>query len=262
MPPERSADSPLEKLQALLPRDLRELVAFVPTRGWDAIEWRPLLDQLRRISWQLASRKGVNKLAASVSGLTDAMIIDGRSGPGLESLDATERKAAGDRILRFYFAQFSNPRGQFLDFRDSRFVATDGAIAFRPSGLYATLADDFRVGMLDLYRGFYAPDEELLDDALYRMGFLNDELSDGEADELRGLLQRHFGADQRAQAFSIEVFRESFNALFDFFIDKGYSLRSDFVLVGFYLITLYLVLEFLGQEHDVKALWEQEMADR
>ncbi|CAN0605043.1 unnamed protein product, partial [Ectocarpus sp. 12 AP-2014] len=44
-------------------------------------------------------------------------------------------------------------------------------------------------------------------------------------------------------------------------VDKGYSLRSDFVLVGFYLITLYLVLEALGQQHDVKTLWAKEMLE-
>lgn len=243
----------------LLPKDLLELLAFVPTRGWDAIEWRPLLEQLRRVSWQLASRRGVNQLAVSANALTDALVVQASPGVGLEALGKRQKKSAGDAILRFYFAQFKNPDGLFLDLREPRFISDNGVLHFRPSGLYVTLDDDFRLGMIDLYRGFYAPDPVLLDEALHRMGFLHDALTSAKERELKGLLEKHFGAQQRSQSFSISAFRESFNALFDFFINNGYSLRSDFVLVGFYLITLYLVLESLGQQHDVKALWEQEM---
>jgi len=251
----------LDKLPGFVPQDLRQLLAFVPTRGWDAIEWRPLLAQLRRISWQLASQKGVAKLAQSAGTLTDALSVAAVDGEALESLGARRRKAAGDAILRFYFAQWRNPAGLFLDLRVSRFAVDDAGLNFIPSGLWVTLDDEFRLGMLDLYRGFYTPDAALLDDALYRMGFLHDGLNASEADELRGLLQAHFGTQQRSQAFSIDDFRQSFDALFDFFIDHNYRLRSDFVMVGFYLITLYLTLEALGQRHDVKSLFQRELQD-
>jgi len=91
------------------------------------------------------------------------------------------------------------------------------------------------------------------------MGLLKPALPKAAADELRGLLRSHFGTTQVAQRFAIEDFRASFNALFDFFIDHDYRLRSDFVLVGFYLITLYLVLEDLGQRHDVRSLCRREL---
>jgi hypothetical protein len=244
----------------LLPKDLLELLAFVPTRGWDAIEWAPLLGQLRRVSWQLASRRGINQLAASANALTDALLVQATSGVGLEKLGKRQKKSAGDAILRFYFAQFKNTNGLFLDLREPRFASDNGVLHFRPSGLYVMLDDDFRLGMIDLYRGFYAPDPVLLDEALHRMGFLHDALTSAKERELKGLLENNFGAQQRSQSFSISAFRESFNALFDLFIDNGCRLRSDFVLVGFYLITLYLVLESLAGQHDVKALWEREMA--
>jgi predicted unusual protein kinase regulating ubiquinone biosynthesis (AarF/ABC1/UbiB family) len=249
----------LDKLPGFVPKDLKQLLAFVPTRGWDAIEWRPLLSQLRRISWQLASQKGVAKLARSAAAQTDALRVGDDDGRDLASLGARQRKAAGDAILRFYFAQWRNPEGLFLDLRGARFAMGDDGLCFHPSGLWVRLEDEFRLGMIDLYRGFYLPDPELLDDALYRMGFLRDDLTAQEADELRALLQAHFGSQQRSQAFAIDTFKASFDALFDFFIDHDYRLRSDFVMVGFYLITLYLVLEELGQHHDVKALCEAEL---
>jgi hypothetical protein len=42
--------------------------------------------------------------------------------------------------------------------------------------------------------------------------------------------------------------------LFAFFIEQDYNLHSDFVFVGFYLITLYLTLEQLGQSHNVRKI--------
>lgn len=250
----------LERLPGFVPDDLRQLLSFVPTRGWDAIAWRPLLKQLQRITWQLASQRGVRALAARSAALTDAVAfgdVDG-SQP-LDALSPARRRAAGDAILRFYFAQWRNPEGLFLDLRPARFAGSEGDVHFLPSGLWVTLNDDFRRGMIDLYRGFYTDDGALLDDALWRMGFLREDLSDADADKLRGLLQAHFGAEQSAQRFSIDAFRASFDALFDFFIEHDYQLRSDFVLVGFYLITLYLVLEHLGQRHDVRTLCQREL---
>lgn len=245
-----------------LPNDLKQLLSFVPTRGWDAIEWRPLLRELRRISWQLASQRGVDRLARSLGETSDAVRL-GRadSSLDLQSLPARRRKAAGDAILRLYFAQWRNPRGLFLDLRPARFSADEEALYFQPSGLWTQLEDDFRLGMIDLYRGFYSDDADLLDEALWRMGFLREDLSTAEADELRGLLQAHFGADQKAQRFAIDDFRASFDDLFNFFIEHDYRLRADFVMVGFYLITLYLVLEQLGQPHDVRRICQGELLD-
>ena len=46
----------------------------------------------------------------------------------------------------------------------------------------------------------------------------------------------------------------SFDELFAFFVSHQYKLHSDFVFVGFYLITLYLTLEQLGQSHNVRKI--------
>ncbi|EAQ97590.1 hypothetical protein [Congregibacter litoralis] len=247
-----------EKLLGVLPRDLRQLLGFVPGHGWDAIEWRPLLKQMRRMAWQVTSGAGVSLLVRSIPPIP-GLQIKKASGVALSELTKAQRKATGDTILYFYFRQFLNPQGMFLDLRYSRFVKNRAQLHFLPNGLHAQLDSKFRLGMIDLYRGFYSPDPELLDRALYDMGFLRKDLGPEETEELRGLLQAHFGSQQRSQRFSIEVFKESFNALFDFFIEHDYQLRSDFVMVGLYLITLYLVLEDLGQSHDVKAICERAL---
>lgn len=245
----------------LLPDDLAQLIAFVPTRGWDALEWRPLLRELRRISVQLATRRGVRGLATSTTSLTDAVTLSPASleASELDELNSRQRRAAGDAILRFYFAQWRNPDGLFLDLRPARFRWHRGRLHFAPSGLHARLDETFRTALIDLYRAFYLPDEALLDDALYRLGFLHADLHPADADKLRALLRRHFGGSTSAQRFSIDEFRASFDALFDFFIEHQYRLPTDFVLVGFYLITLYLSLDRLGARHDVASLCLAEL---
>ena len=244
-----------------LPEDLRQLLAFVPTHGWHAIDWRPLLRELTTISAQLATQRGVADLAEHCSGLTSGVFIDAtiEEGDTLDTLSERERKAAGDALLRLYFAQWRSEKGFFLDLRPARLRWRNGELVLKPSGLYTQLDDGFRRGMIDLYRGFYRPDDALLESAMKDLGFLHSDVGKEERRQLTTLLREHFGSASTRQSFSIETFRASFNTLFEFFVDHNYHLAPAFVLVGFYLITLYLSLESLGQEHNVKALCLAEL---
>jgi predicted unusual protein kinase regulating ubiquinone biosynthesis (AarF/ABC1/UbiB family) len=157
--------------------------------------------------------------------------------------------------LRLYFSQWLVDPGLFIDLRMARFGVDDGdTLVFAPNGLWLQLQPEFRGGMLALYRSFYSSDDGAFDAALRQMGMLQEHLSADEAEELKQLLHRHFGIDQRAQRFSIDGFKDSFDELFQFFTEHDYKLHSDFVFVGFYLITLYLTLEHLGQAHDVRQI--------
>jgi hypothetical protein len=122
--------------------------------------------------------------------------------------------------------------------------------------------------MVNLYSAFYGSDETALDQALEQLGMLRNDLPESARQELKDLLRAHFGnAAEGRQQFAIEPFKASFDELFDFFLRHGYRLHADFVVVGFYLITLYLTLEQTGQSHDVRgicmaALRGAEGADR
>jgi predicted unusual protein kinase regulating ubiquinone biosynthesis (AarF/ABC1/UbiB family) len=248
------------QLPRFVPEDLRQLARFVPARGWDAIEWKPLLGSLRSVSWRFVSGSGVEKLreglAARDPGVELAADLD-----GLRPLPAVDgprlRKRCGDALLRLYFAQWLNEDGLFLDLRSQRFAIDGQALVFAPNGLWVQLRPAFREGMADIYRGFYSGDEALLERALLATGMLRKGLPDAARDELFGLLRQHFGISQSRQHFAIDSFKASFDELFDFFLAHDYTLHSDFVWVGFYLITLYLTLEEGGQAHDVRAICEE-----
>jgi predicted unusual protein kinase regulating ubiquinone biosynthesis (AarF/ABC1/UbiB family) len=252
------------ELPRFIPEDLRQLARFVPARGWDAIEWAPLLGAMRKLSWRMASGSGVDGLRRSLAACGPATEL-GRSTDGLtplaDSSDRRQRQRCGDAILHLYFTQWRNDDGLFLDLRPSRFGLDGERVLFAPSGFWIRLRPAFREGMADLYRGFYSGDEETLDSALLATGMARRDLSASARGELMDLLQAHFGIEQKAQHFAIDRFKASFDALFDFFLAHDYKLHSDFVFVGFYLITLYLTLEQGGQAHNVRRSCEQALLD-
>jgi predicted unusual protein kinase regulating ubiquinone biosynthesis (AarF/ABC1/UbiB family) len=252
------------ELPGFVPDDLRQLVRFVPTRGWDAVAWRPMLASLRSLSWRYVSGRGVTKLSRELAPRLSGIDL-GAAPPDASKLDAlppgSRRRAAGDHVLDLYFAQWLNPHGVFIDLRASRFHVENDRLRFTPNGLWLQVRPRFREGLVDLYRAFYAEDEAALEDALLRMGMLGPELGPDDTEILKGLLRAHFGLDSSAQHFAIDRFKESFDTLFDFFVDHGMTLHSDFVVLGFNLITLYMTLEQLGEAHDVRGISQAILGD-
>ena len=244
------------KIPGFIPRELRQLARFVPVRGWDVIDWKPLLGSLKQVSWRYVSGKGVSSLRRQTARACPsvAMLNTLRGATPLDELEPADARRFGDDILRLYFAQWLVEDGLFIDLRASRFGVSDDQLAYAPSGLWIQLRRDFREGMLALYRSFYSEDEAAFDDALRQMGMIRPDLPDAAQTELKGLLYQHFGIDQSEQRFSIDAFKASFDELFEFFIAHDYKLHSDFVWVGFYLITLYLSLEAGDAAHDTRSI--------
>ncbi|WP_405231076.1 hypothetical protein [Lentisalinibacter salinarum] len=250
------------RLPGFIPEELRQLARFVPTTGWDAIEWRPMLSAMRQVSWQFMTGRGVRKLRRATAETVSAVTLtdDRYDAEPLQDIQDPDRlQALGDDILHLYFGQWLVDDGLFLDLRPARFGARDNELLYEPNGLWIQLRSEFREGMVALYRSFYSDDESAFEDALRQMGMLKPELSQSAESELKELLHAHFGVDQSAQVFRIDDFKESFDELFAFFIANDYKLHSDFVFVGFYLITLYLTLEQGGQPHDTRRICSDVM---
>ncbi len=245
-----------DKIPGFIPNELRQLARFVPVRGWDVIDWKPLLGSLKQVSWRYVSGRGVPALRRQTARACPSVELVGalRGAAPLDSLAAAEARRYGDDILALYFGQWLVEDGLFIDLRASRFGVIDDRLAYAPSGLWIRLRPEFREGMLALYRSFYSEDADAFDDALRQMGMIRPDLAEAAQAELKGLLYQHFGIDQSEQTFSIDAFKASFDELFAFFIAHDYKLHSDFVWVGFYLITLYLTLEDGGAAHDTRRI--------
>lgn len=253
------------KLPGFVPEELRQLARFVPLRGWDAIEWKPLLGSMRSVSWRFVSGRGVGALRDAArevaTGITLVKTLDDAK-PLVEVKAAAKLRRYGDEILRLYFAQWLLEDGLFLDLRPARFGLRGTELVYAPNGLWVELRPDFREGILALYRSFYSADDAAFEHALRQMGMLRPGLSEDAEATLKGLLIAHFGVEQSAQRFSIDSFKASFDDLFEFFIEHDYKLHSDFVWVGFYLITLYLTLQQGGQAHNVQKICSEILLKR
>ena len=97
------------KLPGFIPEELRQLARFVPLRGWDAIEWKPLLGSMRSVSWRYATGQGVGKLTQSSMENTTAIGFCDNLDDAELLADITGAKRLqrfGDQILRFYFEQW------------------------------------------------------------------------------------------------------------------------------------------------------------
>ena len=223
-----------------------------------------MLTSLRQLSWRFVSGAGVQQQLGTTRDWVERVTL-GRPPRGAQALEelthGARKRSAGDRILHLYFRQWLVEDGLFLDLRPGRFAWSDRVLYFSPNGLWLRLRPEFRGGMVELYRSFYADDEAALRRALTRMGMLRPGMSEAAEDELIALLNNHFGMSSDAQRFSIDQFKASFDRLFDFFLAHDYRLHSDFVFVGFYLITLYLTLESLGQAHDVRRICAEALGD-
>ena len=109
-----------------------------------------------------------------------------------------------------------------------------------------------------MYCGFYHDDEERYERGLSALGMTPDHMSDEKRAELKKLLQEHFGEGrQQAVPFSIKKFSKSFHQLFDFFLKNRIRLGGEFLFLGLYLVTLYLALDSLGQEYDVRGAFHE-----
>lgn len=250
------------RLPGFIPEELRQLARFVPTTGWDAIEWKPMLSATRQVSWQFMTGRGVRKLRRATAETVSAVTLTDDlydAEPLRDVQDPDRLQALGDDILHLYFGQWLVDEGLFLDLRAARFGVRDDELLYEPNGLWIRLRSAFREGMVALYRSFYSDDDSAFEDALRQMGMLKPGLSKSAESELKELLHAHFGVDQSAQVFRIDDFKASFDELFAFFIANDYKLHSDFVFVGFYLITLYLTLEQGGQPHDTQRICSDVM---
>lgn len=223
-----------------------------------------MLSTLRTLSWRFASGSGVRAQTRRSQAMVETITIGRHPATAMAIADlrhGAQRRSAGDRILQLYFRQWLIADGLFLDLRPGHFWWSDRELFYRPNGLWLRLRPDFQQGMVSLYRSFYADDEAALRNALTQMGMLRAGLGRASEEQLLELLRTHFGMQAGAQRFSIDEFKASFDRLFDFFIAHNYRLHSDFVFVGFYLITLYLSLQELGQKHDVRSLCAAALGD-
>jgi hypothetical protein len=244
------------KIVQWLPPLVRELLKNVPALGLELTDWEGVRRDAPLMAARLISQSGVARLQEIQSGHFGSFLSF--DPPRTKSDTPIPPAEFGNLILRYYFSQLEYGDGVFLDLRPDSFQQTPGKLHFRPNGFWYRFSDDFRLGLLDLYDGFYFNDEEKFEQGLKSTGLLSPDWPEVDRERVKRIFRSHFGdAREQPMRFTITDFQKNFLKIFEFLLEKKVKLSSEFMLFGVYLVTLYLALEKFGAEHEVGRIYRE-----
>jgi hypothetical protein len=234
----------------LAPKILRDILGNLPTIIFKSVNIKEIL--LEAGPFIIGFTKGKltqsnnNKLTSSIP--QNLTIQD--------KLLPKENDLIGSIILELYFNQFLNSEGLVLDIRARYFSSINNQVYWSPNNTWYQFQESFRLGLINLYTGFYTDNDSLYSKGLSELG-LSTGLSAKKEEELKKLFNNHFGSTQTEVSFSTEAFNSSFSELFSFFIANEVEIKTDFIFLGIYLVTLYQTMEEIGGTHNVKEIFQK-----
>ena len=238
----------------LLPKFIKEIIQHIPTLALKSVDWKSVLIEMGPLMLKLGVRSlDDDKLLLLKNLKISKLHFSKKLNTNISHLSALERREFGQKVLEIYFAQLKNNEGLNLDLRAKHFRFEANETYWNPNNLWLSFDSKFRQALVSLYQGFYYEDANLFADSLDLIG-LTKNLNEEDTKVLVALFHNHFGpGDQTCVKFEIEKFQESFYELFKFFMDHKVELSKDFIFLGIYLVTLYLNLEQLDCEFDVRS---------
>lgn len=242
----------------ILPGVLKELMKHVPTVLFKTVEWGELAAELPKISKRVLSGEGREAIFESQKNFLQTLGIHFEY-DALKGKDASEdNQKMGDQILRLFFAQLLSPHGLFLDLRRSHFSYQNSQLHWHPSSLWTQFSEEFRVGLIKVYDGFYLGKEGLFTEGLEGIGLLSRNWPQADQEKLCALFKSQFGNGQEsAMTFDLDEFQRSMIGLAEFLLEKKVRISKDFLYLGINLVTLYSTLESLGTSHEVAGTYQE-----
>jgi len=230
-----------------LPSFLKEVLTHIPTLALKSVDWKGILKELGPVLLRLGKDNlEKEKIEILKSNLHSEINFTEHNG----TIDNQEEFSF--TLLKLYFDQLQSPEGFVLDLRAKFFKFEEQKLSWNPSNIWYQLDENFRVSLLNIYKGFYFEDDEMFRQALVEIG-LGRDLEKDKLDELEELFKKHFGTGGSEPIyFKLGEFQDSFYHLFKFFVDNKVALSKDFLFLGIYLVTLYMSLEASGCKLDVK----------
>lgn len=234
-------------LMRILPSVLKELSKHVPTVLFQAVEWSELASELPKITHRMLHKEDFSDFfELQQEFLTPFSIELTREQLRPTSLD-------GQKLLRLFFTQLYSPYGLFLDLRSHHFENTPAVLKWHPSAFWCQFEEEFRIGLLDVYEGFYLNDDQLYFEGLEKIGILKSDWPDEDRKHLGNLFRAQFGNDE--MSFDLEQFKDAIINMSDFMIKKKVKISKDFLYLGINLVTLYSSLEETKGHYPVKNIY-------
>jgi hypothetical protein len=239
----------------ILPGVLKELSKHVPAVLFQTVEWRELAEEIPKISRRLLQKEGYDELLQQQRDLLSSYGID-ITKERLKSESKNLSRATGIKLLNLYFMQLFSSSGIFLDLRSQHFEESSERLTWNPSGLWSIFSEEFRIGLLKVYEGFYLEKDHLYYQGLEEIGLLDAHFSQEDKETLGKLFRAQFGAalDQDMR-FKLDHLKNSIIQMSDFMLRKKVKISKDFLYLGIYLVTLYSSLEESGEALPVKKIY-------
>ncbi len=243
-------------IERFVPKEYRDLLDFVSPAAFKVIDWKSLLGDFRAVSKSLFDEEAAAMLLRENQPLLLPAVT--MSAEPIDGEDVAKTARTGQLILDVYFSQFFSRQGMFLDLRLSRFQRAGRDIVWSPQRLRYRFAEPFRLGMLDIYAGYYFNEPEQMRAGMVSAGLIDGDTSQAGFEETIDLLFAHFGEASNSKVkFDLASFRESFHSLFLHLKTHDITLPSDFLFLGVYLVTLYWGLEQIGVGLDVQKAFQE-----
>ena len=162
-------------------------------------------------------------------------------------------KEDGEKILKIYFSQFfEKDLSVHIDLRESSFSSSD-SFYWIPSRFHYQFQNPFREGVCSLYKGFYFDNKSDFEHGLNCLGIINSDMSAIQKEGIQEIFYKHFGEGKtQAVKFSLKNLQESFNSIFTYFLKEDIPLNPEFAVLGINLVTLYLTLQDIPYELNVR----------
>lgn len=230
----------------LLPAFFKEVITHIPTLALKSVDWKGLLRELGPVLIRL----GKDDLESDkIDILKNEIPLEINFANHNQEI---ENQEFYQKVLELYFAQLKNPNGLVLDIRQKYFSFKNSQLTWSPNNVWFKFDNNFRSNLVKIYQGFYYEDDDLFRSGLKDIGLAKN-LNGDKTKELENLFKRHFGAGGSEPIhFKLAEFQESFYHMFKFFVDNKIELKSDFMFLGIYLVTLYMTLENADEKLDVK----------
>lgn len=233
----------------LIPKDYRPLLTAISPAAFSVVDWKQVLKDAPSLLRRFGSKDGVDVLTKTLSPLWGYSI----QGVVTPAKSQSVPPALGQAVLELYFAQLFSDQGVFLDLRRRNFsLQKDQSIQFSPNGFWVQWSEPFRLGLLNIYDGYYENKIDQLDQGLSQVGLITPEMSQEKISEVRAMLLSHIGGDYQQQKFLIADFTASFEKFFQFLEKNQIRLSVDFLYLGIYLASLYHCLQEVGGAYNVQ----------
>jgi hypothetical protein len=233
--------------------ELSQMVDFISPAFWQVVSPREIWRTGKQLVANYRDHDAFDQARATLEPIAERCGVELSARPpdgeklGSAQLTPEQAKRFGESILRLYFAQLFESETGLLDLRPDRFslctnAGAEGAAIWSPRPYYLRWAADFRQGIRDLYRGFYAEDGTLFDEALEQL----------QLTPAKQAFVRQFGEGQEAVVFRTSHLVDSLHESFVCCHQAKKKLSGQFLAFGFYLTTLYQSLELLDAPLDVR----------